>query len=53
MRTEDATKTAMTLTEFVVKRGDETWVNPLIEKLGPWVFIQLADMANFMEVLRK
>jgi hypothetical protein len=53
MRTEDATKTAMTLTEFTVKRGDEAWVNPLIEQLGPWVYIQLADMANFREVIQK
>ena len=53
MRIEDATKTAMTLSEFVEKRGDEAWVNSLIEQLGPWMFIQLADTANTMEVLRK
>ena len=53
MRIEDATETAMTFTEFVEKRGDEAWVNSMIEELGPWLFIQLADTANMMEILRK
>lgn len=53
MRVEDAAETAMTLSEFVVKRGDDTWVHPLIEQLGPWTLIQLADTADTMEVLRK
>ncbi|KFZ17840.1 hypothetical protein V501_01530 [Pseudogymnoascus sp. VKM F-4519 (FW-2642)] len=52
MQIEDATKTAMTLSEFVEKRGDEAWVNSLIEQLGPWMFTQLANTANTMEVLR-
>lgn len=43
----------MTLSEFVEKKGDQNWVDPLLEEVGPWLMIQLADLANLMETLRK
>lgn len=53
IRTEDMAKTALSIGEFIEKEGDQRWVDPLIEKVGPWVLIQLSDLANTMEVLRK
>jgi hypothetical protein len=53
IRTEDINKTALTLAEFIEKEGDQRWVDPLIEQVGPWLLVQLSDLANLMEVLRK
>ena len=52
-RTEDVHETALTLTEFIEKKGDEMWADELLEGLGPWLMIQLSDMAAFFEVMRK
>ena len=53
IRTEDINETALTLAEFIEKEGDQRWVDPLIEQVGPWLLVQLGDLANLMEVLRK
>jgi hypothetical protein len=45
--------TALSLAEFIEKKGDEQWLDPLIEEIGPWLLIQLSDLANLMEILRK
>lgn len=50
---EDVTRTALSLTEYIEKKGDETWADDLVEGLGPWAMLQLADMANFFESVRK
>jgi hypothetical protein len=50
---EDRQRTALSLAEYIQKEGDEQWVDKILEELGPWLMIQLADMANFFEVLRK
>lgn len=52
-RTEDRQQTALTLTEYIQKEGDEKWADKILEDLGPWLMIQLADLANFFESLRK
>jgi hypothetical protein len=52
-RTEDVHETALTLTEFIEKKGDELWADELLEGVGPWLMIQLSDMAAFFEVMRK
>jgi hypothetical protein len=52
-RVEDLTETAMTLSEFIEKKGDRAWVDSLLQDVGPWMMIQLADLANLMETLRK
>jgi DNA-binding transcriptional regulator YdaS (Cro superfamily) len=50
---EDQRTTALSLTELVVKEGDENWSDHLLEGLGPWLMVQLADVANFFESMRK
>jgi len=52
-RTEDLQQTAFTLTEYIEKKGDELWADELLQSLGQWLMIQLCDMANFCEVMRK
>ena len=50
---EDVNRTALSLTEFIEKEGDEKWADDLLEGLGPWLMIQLADFANLFETVRK
>lgn len=50
---EDTEQTALSLAELIVKKGDEKWADDLLEGLGPWAMVQLADMANFFETARK
>jgi hypothetical protein len=50
---ENQRETALSLTELIVKEGDENWSDKLLEGLGPWLMLQLADLANFFESLRK
>ena len=52
-RTEDSVLTALTLGEQIEKRGEHGWIEPLIEDMGPWLLIQLADLANLLEVILK
>jgi len=52
-RTEDTHRTALSLTEFIEKNGYENWADSILQDLGPWLMIQLADLANFFESLRK
>jgi hypothetical protein len=52
-RTEDRNQTAFSISELIEKRGDEHWADELIEKVGPWAMVQLADVANQLEVMRK
>ncbi|OAG06918.1 uncharacterized protein CC84DRAFT_1088757 [Paraphaeosphaeria sporulosa] len=48
---EDQRRTALSLTELIVKKGDKNWSDKLVEDLGPWFMVQLADLANFFESL--
>lgn len=50
--TENVHQTALSLTEFIEKRGDGKWADEIVQALGPWLMIQLADMANFFESMR-
>lgn len=49
---EDVERTALSLTEFIEKRGNENWAHDLLQEIGPWLMIQLADLANFFETVR-
>ncbi|KAF2491290.1 hypothetical protein BU16DRAFT_515579 [Lophium mytilinum] len=49
---EDVNRTALSLTEFIEKKGDEKWANDLLEGSGSWLMIQLADLAGFFESMR-
>ena len=53
MRTEDSMVTALTLMEQIDKRGAHGWIEPLVENMGDWMLIQLADMASLLEVVLK
>ena len=50
---ENQRLTALSLTELIVKEGDENWSDDLLEGIGPWLMMQLADLANFFESMRK
>lgn len=39
--------------ELIDKHGRAHWLEPLIEGLGPFVQLQLSDMANMLEVFNK
>ena len=53
LRTEDSAVTALTLTEQIEKRGEHGWIEPLLEDMGPWMLLQLGDMASLLEVVLK
>lgn len=50
---ENQRVTALSLTELIVKEGNENWSDELLDGLGPWLMVQLADLANFFESMRK
>ena len=52
-RTEDSVLTALTIGELIEKNGEHRWIEPLIEEMGPWLMIQLADLSNLLEVILK
>ena len=52
-RAEDWVLTALTIGEQIKKRGEHGWMEPLIEEMGPWLMIQLADLSNLLEVILK
>lgn len=39
--------------ELIDKHGSHDWLEPLIEQMGPYVQLQLGDMANMLEVFSK
>ncbi|KAH8728319.1 hypothetical protein GQ44DRAFT_724328 [Phaeosphaeriaceae sp. PMI808] len=49
---EDTQQTALSLNEFIEKRGNDKWADEIVEVVGPWLMIQLADLANLFESLR-
>ncbi|KAH6491886.1 hypothetical protein HBI55_139880 [Parastagonospora nodorum] len=49
---ESTHETALSLTEFITKRGDDKWADEIVQVVGPWLMVQLADMANFFESVR-
>ena len=49
---ENIQRTALSLTEFIEKRGNENWAHDLLQEIGPWLMVQLADLANFFESVR-
>ena len=39
--------------ELIDKHGPKNWLEPLKEDLGPYIQLQLGDMANMLEVFSK
>ena len=52
-RAHDERSKAYKLGELVDKYGQKHWLEPLLDELGPFVQLQLYDMANMLEVLAK
>lgn len=52
-RAHDRQSTAYKFGELVDRHGGDSWIVPLIDDLGPFVQLQLGDMANLLEVLTK
>ena len=44
---------AYRLGELIDKHGDENWLKPLMEDMGPYIQLQLGDIANMLEVFAK
>jgi hypothetical protein len=52
-RRENQRVTALSITELIEKEGDEMWSDKLLQELGPWLMVQLSDLANSFESMRK
>ncbi|KAL9052283.1 MAG: hypothetical protein Q9162_005485 [Coniocarpon cinnabarinum] len=40
---------ASMLSELVLRHGKEDWLEPLLDEFGPWIQLQVSDMADFLE----
>lgn len=52
-RSEDPAKTALDIHELVEQHGTHGWVDALIEKAGPTVQLQLEDLGDLLEIVKK
>ena len=52
-RSMDREGVASRLGELIDKHGRENWLEPLIGELGPYVQLQIGDIANMLEVFAK
>ncbi|KAL9009748.1 MAG: hypothetical protein Q9173_005247, partial [Seirophora scorigena] len=52
IRSEDAGRTALNLTQLIEQYGAHGWVEVLRQDLGPWFLLQLEDIANVLEIWR-
>ena len=52
-RSEDTEQTALSLTQLIEQHGSRGWLGALTEKLGPRSMLELEDMADALEILRK
>ncbi|KAJ9629558.1 hypothetical protein H2203_001932 [Taxawa tesnikishii (nom. ined.)] len=50
-RAMDGNTRTFKFNELINRHGSDKWIDPLIEELGPIVQLQLADMADFLEIL--
>ncbi|KAF7875256.1 hypothetical protein EAF04_002428 [Stromatinia cepivora] len=49
-RNIDRGTTALKAGELMEKHGNKHWLGPLLEQIGPYLEVQIADLANFLEV---
>ncbi|KAB8289983.1 hypothetical protein EYC80_010310 [Monilinia laxa] len=49
-RNIDRGATALKAGELMGKHGNKDWLGPLLEQLGPYLQVQIADLANLLEV---
>ncbi len=52
-RTMDRGATAFKIAELMDRHGNEDWLEPLVDQLGPAIQLQVNDLANMLEVLDK
>ncbi|KAE8854769.1 hypothetical protein PTNB73_10418 [Pyrenophora teres f. teres] len=45
-------KNTSSSTPHYEKRGNQNWAHDLLQEIGPWLMIQLADLANIFETVR-
>ena len=48
-RASHTNERASMLSELIVRHGSDAWVEPLMDELGPWIQLQLGDLADFLE----
>ena len=41
------------LGEIIEKHGREEWIDPLLDQLGPYLQLQIYDIANLLEIMEK
>ena len=44
---------ALALGEIIDRHGRDDWLDPFLDQLGPFVQLQLGDLADYLEVLAK
>ncbi|RAL62368.1 hypothetical protein DID88_004934 [Monilinia fructigena] len=49
-RNIDRGATALKAGELMGKHGNKDWLGPLLDQLGPYLQVQIADLANLLEV---
>lgn len=49
-RSTDREKAASEFGEFINRHGGDDWIDPLIQRLGPVLQLQLNDLADFVEI---
>jgi hypothetical protein len=52
-RMKSAGTRAHKLGEMIEKHGPDEWLQPLAEELGPWVQMQIGDLASYFEIMKK
>jgi hypothetical protein len=50
-RSVDRESAAFQFGEIIDRHGRDDWLDPLVEELGPYLQLQVGDMANLLEVL--
>ncbi|KAE8441809.1 hypothetical protein EG329_004262 [Mollisiaceae sp. DMI_Dod_QoI] len=50
-RSIDRGATALKVGELMDKHGSDDWLGPLLEELGPYVQVQIADLASLLETM--
>ena len=50
---EDVDQTASNITQFIEQNGSKGWIDAAIKDMGPRALLQLEDMADTLEIIRK
>ncbi|KAL8869908.1 MAG: hypothetical protein Q9174_003920 [Haloplaca sp. 1 TL-2023] len=51
-RSENVEATALNITQLIEQHGSHGWTDALRQDLGPWLLLQLEDLANVLEIWR-